>query len=60
METVDADVVVVGGGTGGCFAAAAAAREGLDAVLLERKTREEGGQIACGVPDRPRRSATMD
>jgi electron-transferring-flavoprotein dehydrogenase len=48
METVDADVVVVGGGTGGCFAAAAAAREGLDAVLLERKTREERGQIACG------------
>jgi electron-transferring-flavoprotein dehydrogenase len=48
MESHDADVVVVGGGTGGCFAAAKAAREGLDVVLLERKTREEGGRIACG------------
>lgn len=48
METVEADVVVVGGGTGGCFAAASAAREGLDAVLLERKPRDEGGRIACG------------
>lgn len=48
METVEADVVVVGGGTGGCFAAASAAREGLDAVLLEKKPPEEGGRIACG------------
>lgn len=48
METVEADVVVVGGGTGGCFTAASAAGEGLDTVLLERKPREEGGRIACG------------
>ncbi|MFT4884941.1 MAG: digeranylgeranylglycerophospholipid reductase [Natronomonas sp.] len=42
------DMVVVGGGTAGCFAAATAAREGLDVALLERKTEEEGGRIACG------------
>ena len=48
MERHDVDVVVVGGGTGGCFAAAKAAREGLDVTLLERKTRDDGGRIACG------------
>ncbi len=48
MKTEEADMVVVGGGTGGCFAAASAASEGLDVVLLERKSREEGGRIACG------------
>jgi electron-transferring-flavoprotein dehydrogenase len=48
MKTEKADIVVVGGGTGGCFAAASAASEGLDVVLLERKSREEGGRIACG------------
>jgi electron-transferring-flavoprotein dehydrogenase len=48
MEATEADVVVVGGGTGGCFAAARAASEGLDVVLLERKTRDDGGRIACG------------
>ncbi|ELY95853.1 geranylgeranyl reductase family protein [Natrialba taiwanensis] len=42
------DIVVVGGGTAGCFAATTAAREGLDVVLLERKSEEEGGYIACG------------
>jgi electron-transferring-flavoprotein dehydrogenase len=42
------DMVVVGGGTAGCFAAATAAQEGLDVALLERKSREEGGHIACG------------
>jgi electron-transferring-flavoprotein dehydrogenase len=48
MKTEKADVVVVGGGTGGSFAAASVASEGLDVVLLERKSREEGGRIACG------------
>nr|WP_157231392.1 geranylgeranyl reductase family protein [Halostagnicola larsenii] len=48
MITESHDVVVVGGGTAGCFASATAAREGLDVVLLERKTEEEGGKIACG------------
>ncbi len=48
MTTESHDVVVVGGGTAGCFASATAAREGLDVVLLERKTEEEGGKIACG------------
>ena len=42
------DIVVVGGGTSGCFAAATAARAGLDVALLERKTEEDGGRIACG------------
>ena len=42
------DIVVVGGGTAGAFAAATAADEGLDAVILERKTEEEAGHIACG------------
>ncbi|WP_121744519.1 geranylgeranyl reductase family protein [Natronorubrum halophilum] len=48
MTTESYDMVVVGGGTGGCFAAATAARAGLDVVLLERKSEDEGGHIACG------------
>lgn len=42
------DIVVVGGGTTGAFAAATAADEGLDVVILERKSEEEAGHIACG------------
>ncbi|SEH12040.1 geranylgeranyl reductase family [Natronorubrum sediminis] len=42
------DVVVVGAGTAGCYAAATVAREGYDVVVLERKTEEEAGHIACG------------
>ncbi len=48
MPTESYDIVVVGGGTGGAFAAATAAREGLDTVLLERKSPEDAGHIACG------------
>jgi len=48
MTTSEYDIVVVGGGTSGCFAAATAAREGLDVVLIERKSEEEAGHIACG------------
>ncbi|MFB6296992.1 MAG: geranylgeranyl reductase family protein [Salinirussus sp.] len=48
MTTETRDIVVVGGGTAGCFAAASAAQEGLDVVLLERKTEQEAGHIACG------------
>lgn len=48
MGTHTSDVVVVGAGTGGCYAAATVAREGLDVVVLERKSREEAGHIACG------------
>ncbi|WP_254767212.1 geranylgeranyl reductase family protein [Salinilacihabitans rarus] len=47
-ETRSPDVVVVGAGTAGCYAAATVAREGYDVVVLERKTEEEAGHIACG------------
>ncbi|WP_255191351.1 geranylgeranyl reductase family protein [Natronobeatus ordinarius] len=46
--TQSPDVVVVGAGTAGCYAAATVAREGYDVVVLERKTEEEAGHIACG------------
>ena len=36
VETVEADVVVIGGGNAGLFAAAAAAEEGAQVVLLEK------------------------
>ncbi len=42
------DIVVVGGGTAGTFAAATAAKEGLDVVILERKSEDDAGDIACG------------
>jgi electron-transferring-flavoprotein dehydrogenase len=47
-ETHAYDVVVVGGGTAGAFAAATAAQEGADAVIVERKSAEDAGHIACG------------
>jgi geranylgeranyl reductase family protein len=46
--TEERDLVVVGAGTAGCYAAAAAARAGLDVVVLERKSEDEAGHIACG------------
>jgi digeranylgeranylglycerophospholipid reductase len=48
MTTETYDIIIVGGGTAGCFAAATAVQEGLDVALLERKTGEEAGHIACG------------
>lgn len=42
------DVVVVGAGTAGCYAAATTARAGLETVILERKSEENAGVIACG------------
>ncbi|UPM43849.1 geranylgeranyl reductase family protein [Halocatena salina] len=42
------DVVVVGAGTAGCYAAATVARAGYDVAILERKTAQEAGHIACG------------
>src|SRR6056297_2596447 len=47
-KTQSPDVVVVGAGTAGCYAAATIARKGYDAVILERKSEEEAGHIACG------------
>jgi geranylgeranyl reductase family protein len=41
-------MVVVGAGTAGCYAAATAADAGLDVVVVERKSEEEAGHIACG------------
>jgi geranylgeranyl reductase family protein len=48
MTTHEYDAVVVGAGTAGCYAGATMAREGLDVVVVERKTAEEAGHIACG------------
>jgi digeranylgeranylglycerophospholipid reductase len=48
MPAENHDVLVVGGGTAGAFAAALVASEGLDVALLERKSEEESGHIACG------------
>ena len=42
------DVVVVGAGTAGCYTAATVANAGYDVVIVERKTSEEAGHIACG------------
>ncbi|RQG94349.1 geranylgeranyl reductase family protein [Natrarchaeobius chitinivorans] len=47
-QTQSPDAVVVGAGTAGCYAAATVAREGYDVVVLERKSEEEAGHIACG------------
>jgi len=48
MSTRSYDVVVVGAGTAGAYAAATAADAGLSTVVLERKSPEETGHIACG------------
>ncbi|MFB6112998.1 MAG: geranylgeranyl reductase family protein [Halodesulfurarchaeum sp.] len=48
MPSESHDVIVVGGGTAGTFAASTIADAGLDVVLLERKSEEEAGHIACG------------
>ena len=48
MTSQQYDLVVVGAGTAGAFAAATAAGEGLSTALVERKAREDIGDIACG------------
>ncbi|WP_276300415.1 geranylgeranyl reductase family protein [Halorussus lipolyticus] len=48
MATHEYDIVVVGAGTAGCYAAATASKAGYDVVVVERKTEEEAGHIACG------------
>jgi geranylgeranyl reductase family protein len=48
MSTRECDVVVVGAGTAGAYAAATTAEAGLSTVVLERKSAEETGHIACG------------
>ncbi|WP_458206020.1 geranylgeranyl reductase family protein [Haladaptatus sp. NG-SE-30] len=42
------DMVVVGAGTSGCYAAATVAHEGYNVAVVERKSEEEAGHIACG------------
>ena len=48
MPTHEYDVVVVGAGTSGCYTAATVADAGYDVAIVERKTEEEAGHIACG------------
>ena len=47
-HTHEVDVAVVGAGTAGCYAAATIAEAGYDVTIVERKTVEEAGHIACG------------
>ncbi|MFC6797481.1 MULTISPECIES: geranylgeranyl reductase family protein [unclassified Haladaptatus] len=48
MTTYSPDVAIVGAGTSGCYAAATLAKAGYDVVVVERKTEQEAGHIACG------------
>lgn len=48
MPAESYDIAVVGGGTAGTFAAATVASAGLDTVLIERKSADDAGHIACG------------
>ncbi|MFB6135651.1 MAG: geranylgeranyl reductase family protein [Halobacteriaceae archaeon] len=48
MEIHEYDVVVVGAGTAGCYAAATVADAGYEVAVVERKSAEEAGHIACG------------
>jgi len=48
MTTHEYDAVVVGAGTAGCYAAATISMAGYDVAIVERKTEQEAGHIACG------------
>lgn len=48
METLKADIVIVGGGVGGCAAALSAAQSGYS-VLLSEETDWLGGQLTCQI-----------
>jgi electron-transferring-flavoprotein dehydrogenase len=48
MSTHSVDVAVVGAGTAGCYAAATLSQAGFDVAVVERKSEEEAGHIACG------------
>jgi digeranylgeranylglycerophospholipid reductase len=48
MTTHEADVIVAGAGTAGCYTAATVAEAGYDVVVVDRKSEEEAGHIACG------------
>ncbi|NGM69731.1 geranylgeranyl reductase family protein [Natronolimnobius sp. AArcel1] len=47
-DTHSPDAVVVGAGTAGCYAAATIARADYEVVIVERKSEDEAGHIACG------------
>ncbi|NIB98770.1 geranylgeranyl reductase family protein [Halobacterium sp. R2-5] len=47
-QTWSGDIAVVGAGTAGCYTAATAANAGYDVAVVERKSAEEAGHIACG------------
>ena len=42
------DAIVVGAGTAGNYAAATIAKAGYDVLIIERKSEDEAGHIACG------------
>ena len=48
MKTHEPDVVVAGAGTAGCYTAATIADAGYDVVVVDRKSEDEAGHIACG------------
>ena len=48
VETVEADVLVLGGGLSGCFAAIAAARRGQRVILVEKGATEKSGSAGTG------------
>ena len=49
VETIDADICVIGAGIGGTFAGLSAAEEGASVVVLEKSSQAQGRGIAVGV-----------
>lgn len=49
METVNADVLIIGGGAAGCFAALRAAELGSSVLILEKASLKRGGGLGPGM-----------